>query len=202
MFTTPSKVHHRKICLPFFGPCLLEQWLSYDFFQFAASLTCLGEEHFEEFGSSSAVLLRIFLNADPPEMIAMGSLGLFFIFLFIIFVVLGMLNILIAQLWSTYEEIHHHKQGLAMMHRAEICIVSDRQSCKDVHLYCLFDNVMVWCCITHFLGRFLMSDSQMYLPCFHSLQLALKLLSSPTQAWLFPDRSFAANGVDTPNFLA
>ena len=115
-------------------------------------------------------------------MIAMGSLGLFFIFLFIIFVVLGMLNILIAQLWSTYEEIHHHKQGLAMMHRAEICIVSDRQSCKDVHLYCLFDNVMVWCCITHFLGRFLMSDSQMYLLCFHSLQLAFKLLSSPTQA--------------------
>lgn len=111
------------------------------FLQFSASLTCLGEEHFEDFGASAFVLTRVFLGADPPSMIAMGSFGLFFLFVFVIFVAFGMLNILIAQLWSTYAEIANNKQGFAMMHRAEICIVSAPDFRKDTRPHRMYGGV-------------------------------------------------------------
>jgi hypothetical protein len=39
----------------------------------------------------------------------LDKLGLFFMFLFIITVIIGMLNILIAQLWASYAKVAHDK---------------------------------------------------------------------------------------------
>jgi hypothetical protein len=39
----------------------------------------------------------------------MDKLGLFFVFIYIIVVIIGMLNILIAQLWGSYARIAKHK---------------------------------------------------------------------------------------------
>jgi len=87
---------------------------------FAAALTCLDEEHFERFGESITVLTRVILNVQPPHL-DMGGLALFFVCCFTITVTLGMLNILIGQLWATYARLSNNIKGFAMQRRAEIC---------------------------------------------------------------------------------
>eukprot|EP00281_Chroomonas_sp_CCMP1168_P028632 CAMPEP_0206255438 /NCGR_PEP_ID=MMETSP0047_2-20121206/24246_1 /ASSEMBLY_ACC=CAM_ASM_000192 /TAXON_ID=195065 /ORGANISM="Chroomonas mesostigmatica_cf, Strain CCMP1168" /LENGTH=552 /DNA_ID=CAMNT_0053681835 /DNA_START=1 /DNA_END=1659 /DNA_ORIENTATION=- len=91
-------------------------------FAFATALTALQSEHFETFGGSVTVLVRVTLGIDPPSMIKLDSLALFFLFLFVICVTIGMLNILIAQLWSSFGHVAANKKVYAMQHRADICI--------------------------------------------------------------------------------
>mmetsp|Transcript_34266 Transcript_34266/g.84301 ORF Transcript_34266/g.84301 Transcript_34266/m.84301 type:complete len:238 (-) Transcript_34266:99-812(-) len=89
---------------------------------FGTALTALKQEHFGTFGSSLVNLVRIVLDIDPPSLENLDSLGLFFIFMFIIVVIIGMLNILVAQLWASYGQVANNKAGYAMQHRADICI--------------------------------------------------------------------------------
>uniref|UniRef100_A0A7S1E185 Globin domain-containing protein n=1 Tax=Hemiselmis andersenii TaxID=464988 RepID=A0A7S1E185_HEMAN len=89
---------------------------------FAAALTCLDEEHFDTFGESTTVLVRVILNVDPPSLLNISAFGLFFLCLFSIVVIIGMLNILIAMLWSSYGHNRNNMTGFATLRRARICI--------------------------------------------------------------------------------
>jgi hemoglobin-like flavoprotein len=89
---------------------------------FSTALTALREDHFPTFGQSLLVLVRVILNVDPPSLYDLTPLGIFFFFMFIITAIVGMLNILIAQLWSSYGQVASNKLGYALQHRANICM--------------------------------------------------------------------------------
>jgi hemoglobin-like flavoprotein len=89
---------------------------------FSTALTALREDQFPTFGESLLVLVRVILNVDPPSLHNLTPLGIFFLFMFIITAIVGMLNILIAQLWSSYGLVASNKLGYALQHRANICM--------------------------------------------------------------------------------
>jgi len=92
---------------------------------FSTSLACTGADKlvFENFGAALKSLSRLMLNLDPPVFdLASNAPAAVFLVIFVLVSVIGILNVLIAQLNETYEKLSSHTRGYANIHRAQIAV--------------------------------------------------------------------------------
>jgi len=89
---------------------------------FGTALTALKQEHCSTFLLAIIHLARFVLGVDHQAISFVDPLGLLFLFGFIIVVVVGMFNILIAQMLGSVAQVAEATVGFAMQHQASICI--------------------------------------------------------------------------------
>jgi hypothetical protein len=90
---------------------------------FASALSIVHDAPFATFQDSVLILTEEILGLAAGDILEDVSwLTMLLVVVFIIAVVVGFLNILVAQLTITYKGLNKHKEGFALKHRASVCL--------------------------------------------------------------------------------
>ncbi|KAJ1487502.1 hypothetical protein T484DRAFT_1889118 [Baffinella frigidus] len=89
---------------------------------FASALSIIHDAPFSTLQDSILVLTQELLGMSTPSYDETSWLSMLLILVFIIAVVVGFLNILVAQLTITYKGLTKDKEGFALKHRAQVCL--------------------------------------------------------------------------------
>jgi len=89
---------------------------------FASALAILNEPPFNSFTESLLILIEEVLGVSTPVYTETSWLTMSLVLTFVVCVIVGFLNILIAQLTITYDRLTKDKEGFALKHRAQVCL--------------------------------------------------------------------------------
>uniref|UniRef100_A0A7S0MRF3 Polycystin cation channel PKD1/PKD2 domain-containing protein n=1 Tax=Cryptomonas curvata TaxID=233186 RepID=A0A7S0MRF3_9CRYP len=115
---------------------------------FSTALACVGTDQavFADFGAALKSLSQLMLNLDPPVFDLSSQAAAIFLVAFVLVSVIGVLNILIAQLNETYDRLSDLTRGYATLHRAQIAV--ELESYLSVRCGCGFILCILYNCCT------------------------------------------------------